>query len=132
MHTAVIALALTVLGGHDEPIRDSRKDQGAALPHVAAPVYSPYRNDAFMQTGPVWFKIVDGKKFVREIPPQQLRGLVEELGWIKSLLHNPRLIDRFFKNGDQTELLTRRQNRIEELIYSDLPLGRFVRVGIAP
>ena len=126
MHTAVITLALTVLSGQVVPI-----------PRVAggqprSPVYSPYTNLLTNESGPAWFKIVDGKKFVREIRPQELPGLVAELGWIKSLLHNPRLIDRFFKNGDQTELLTRRQNRIEELIYSDLPLGRFVRLGIAP
>jgi hypothetical protein len=132
MYTAVIALALTVLGGYDEPIRDSRKDQGATLRHVAAAVYSPYRNDPVIQTGPAWFKIVEGKKIVREVRPQELPGLVKELGWIKRLLDNPRLMDKYFKNQDQTELLTRRQNRIEELICSDLPLGRFVRVGIAP
>jgi hypothetical protein len=101
MHTAVIALALTVLSGQDP-----------------------------VQSGPIWFKIVDGNKFVREIRPQELRGLVEEIGRIKSMVDNPRLMGQFFKPG--TNLLIPLQDRIEELLYSDLPLGRFERVGIAP
>ena len=134
MHTAVITLALTVLGGHDEPIRDSRKEEAAVTQKPRSPVYSPYtnllRNSDPVQSGPVWFKIVDGKKFVREIRPQELRGLVEEIGRIKSMVDNPRMVGQFFKPG--TNLLIPLQDRIEELLYSDLPLGRFVRVGIAP
>jgi hypothetical protein len=138
MHTALIALALTVLGGHDEPPRCSFSVCGLFLPNVPRtnPVYSPYinllRKSVIVNVEPAWFKIVDGKdgkKCVRQMRSEELPGLLEEIGRIKRLVDDPQFKD---KPEDRTQLLIRLQDRIEELIYSDLPLGRFVRVGIAP
>jgi hypothetical protein len=130
MHTAVIALALTVLGGQDEPIRNSRKDQAAS---------GQWRKDQAATrprvTGVCKPDNSDPPPVRRVILPYELPGLLAEIGRIKEMMDDPRSDDpKFvaarFKFG--TNLRIRLQDRSEELFYSDTPLGRFLRSGRVP